>query len=132
MLAFLAALMLTFVGLGWYLDWYNIRSIPADSVGHRSVTVDINAIKIGADLHKAEEKVQQKLAQRAKKSAEQADKKPPRLDLPEAPTAAPKLDAVPGPGTPIDPPKVDKAEPPKVDAVPGTGTPSDLLPPPGQ
>jgi len=62
LLAFLAALALTFAGVGWYLDWFKIRSAPpVEEPGHRSVNIDINTKKVGQDLHRAEEKVQDAL-----------------------------------------------------------------------
>jgi hypothetical protein len=60
LLAFLAALILTFLGLGYYLDWYRLGTKPA-SAGHREVTIDINTVKIGKDLEKAEEGVKHKV-----------------------------------------------------------------------
>lgn len=64
MLAFFAMLLLTLATVGWYLDWYRVRGTPAPD-GHRSVTVDLNTKKIGEDLHKAEQQIQQKLAEKA-------------------------------------------------------------------
>src|SRR5206468_721027 len=46
MLAFLAAVVLTVGGLGWYLDWYKVRSHPAEE-GHHNLSIDINTTKIG-------------------------------------------------------------------------------------
>ena len=66
MLAFLAAMTLAFVCTGWYLDWFSFRDSPAPATGKRSVTVDFNTKKIGEDLYKAEQKVQEKLAEKAK------------------------------------------------------------------
>jgi hypothetical protein len=51
LLALLAAAALTFVGLGWYLGWYSIRPTPADA-GHRSVTIDVDARKVDADIRR--------------------------------------------------------------------------------
>jgi hypothetical protein len=50
LLAFLAAAGLTFAGLGWYLDWYKIRSSPTPA-GRQSINIDINSHKIGEDIH---------------------------------------------------------------------------------
>lgn len=84
MLAFFAAMLLTLAGVGWYLDWYNIRSSPAPA-GHRSVTVDINTRKISEDLLKAEQKIQERLAEKAKSDAGEAqpDKKPLNVPAPQ-------------------------------------------------
>jgi hypothetical protein len=61
LLAFTAALLLTILGVGWYLDWYRLGTAPALD-GHRKVTIDINTAKISEDVHKAEEGLQHKLA----------------------------------------------------------------------
>lgn len=68
MLAFFAALLLTFAGLGWYLDWYSFRSTPAPS-GQRSITIDINTKKIAEDALKAEKQIQEKLAEKAREGS---------------------------------------------------------------
>jgi hypothetical protein len=65
LLAFLAAATLTVAGLGWYLDWYRIRSQPAPT-GQRSLTIDINTSKIGADIHKGEQGLQKMLENKDK------------------------------------------------------------------
>ena len=67
-LAFVAALALTGGGLGWYLDWFRVRSQPAPE-GQRSLSIDINTAKIGADLHRGEQNLQ-KILESAGKSAE--------------------------------------------------------------
>jgi hypothetical protein len=84
MLAFLAAMALTVAAVGWYLDWYRVRTTPAPS-GQRSVTVDINTEKIGDDFHKAEQKIQQKLAEKIEKA--NAEKKAREAQATEVPTA---------------------------------------------
>jgi hypothetical protein len=83
LLAFLAAMTLTLAGVGWYLDWYRVRSTPVDG-GQKSVTVDINTKKISEDLLKAEQKIQQRLADKVKGDGEGgAEKK--SLDIPSMP-----------------------------------------------
>ncbi|HEV3262818.1 MAG TPA: hypothetical protein VG013_38645 [Gemmataceae bacterium] len=57
LLALAALVLLAFVGLGWYLDWYHVKSAPADTAGHQSVNIDINGAKILDDVHKGEEKI---------------------------------------------------------------------------
>jgi hypothetical protein len=73
LLAFLAAATIAFIGLGWYLDWYTIRSQPGPS-GHRSVNIDLDSVKITNDVQKGvrrgEEKLQQALD---KKAAQRSD-----------------------------------------------------------
>jgi hypothetical protein len=61
MLAFLAAVALTVIGVGWYLDWFKLSSVPAES-GHRRLNIDVDTDKIGHDLHDAETKIEKKLA----------------------------------------------------------------------
>jgi hypothetical protein len=58
LLAFLAAAVLTFAGVGWYLDWFKIQTAPAAS-GHQRVEVDIDASKIGSDLQRGSKEVLQ-------------------------------------------------------------------------
>jgi hypothetical protein len=64
MLAFFAALVITLAAVGWYLDWYKVRSSPSPT-GKRSVTIDINTVKIGSDLHKAEQGLEKKMEKKA-------------------------------------------------------------------
>jgi hypothetical protein len=68
MLAFLAAVVLTVAGLGWYLDWYKVRTHPAEE-GHHNLSIDINTNKIGTDLQKGEENLQKILEKNAKQAA---------------------------------------------------------------
>jgi apolipoprotein N-acyltransferase len=84
MLAFFAAMLLTVAGAGWYLGWYTVRTAPAPD-GQRSVTVDINTMKIGQDLRAAEERIQKELAERSRKNKAEAAKEKPA----DAPTAIP-------------------------------------------
>jgi hypothetical protein len=72
MLAFFAALLLTFAGVGWYLGWYHFHTSP-NADGRTSVTIDFDTKKIGKDLRDAEEAVQKKLAEQAARM--EADKK---------------------------------------------------------
>ena len=66
MLAFFAAVVLTVAGVGFYLDWFNIHRTPSPD-GHPSFTLDVNTDKISEDFHKAEEKLQKRLSERAEK-----------------------------------------------------------------
>jgi hypothetical protein len=58
LLALVAALLLIFAGLGWYLDWFNVKQHPSEP-GHNNVSIDINTRKIGQDLHKGGQKLEQ-------------------------------------------------------------------------
>lgn len=60
LLAFVAAAVLTFLGVGWYLDWYRVKSSPADT-GHHRMDIDINGEKIIQDVQKGVEKGEKKL-----------------------------------------------------------------------
>lgn len=66
MLALFAAALLTVVGVGWYLDWYKVRSQPASVPGQHRVNIDINTNKIGEDLEKGEQKIQQMFENKGK------------------------------------------------------------------
>lgn len=56
LLALLAAALVTFGVVGWYLDWYRISSTPTEN-GRRTVTIDLNSAKIGEDIEKGKEKL---------------------------------------------------------------------------
>ena len=68
LLAFLAAAVLVFVGVGWYLDWFHIRPAPAVA-GHHAYSIDLNADKIQADVQQGGEKVVDAI-EKARKEAE--------------------------------------------------------------
>jgi hypothetical protein len=103
LLAFLAALTLTVGGLGWYLDWYKLRSSPAAD-GHRNVTIDVDASKIGQDLYKAEQNLQKKLVEHGKSAG---DKGTPAAGAPPEKGTAVKAKA--GGTTKADKPPADAA-----------------------
>jgi hypothetical protein len=77
LLAFLAALVIAFLGVGWYLGWYSVHSVPAGA-GHSSYTIDIDEPKIKDAVRSGEEKLHDVL-QKAKssESTRSADKKTP-------------------------------------------------------
>src|SRR5262245_35010363 len=60
LLALVGLAVVAFGGVGWYLDWFNIRSTPAP-VGPRGLNIDIDTVKIKEDLHRGSVKVQQAL-----------------------------------------------------------------------
>jgi hypothetical protein len=66
LLALVGTAVLTFVGLGWYLGWYKLEPAPSPTPGHQSVTIDIDARKINADVKKGEQKLENALEQAAK------------------------------------------------------------------
>src|SRR5437763_16638307 len=84
MLAFLAAVALTVAAVGWYLDWYKVGTAPGSS-GHRVVTVDIDPVKIGKDVHNFSENAQKKLAASKKPASPGAEEVKPAIELPGEP-----------------------------------------------
>ena len=60
-LAFLAAVAITFAGVGWYLGWYKVESLPATDPGHHKVTIEVDTKQIDEDIHKGKEKVRDAL-----------------------------------------------------------------------
>lgn len=57
LLAFLAAVCLTVGVTGWYLGWYTVESTPAPQ-GRRNVNIEINTVKIGEDIQRGSEQLQ--------------------------------------------------------------------------
>src|SRR2546428_109272 len=49
LLAFLAALILTVAGVGWYLGWFQVSTTPL-AAGHKRVNIDIDTTKVANDL----------------------------------------------------------------------------------
>jgi hypothetical protein len=72
LLAFVAAAVLMFVGVGYYLDWFQVFNGPAAS-GHHVFSVDLDEGKIDADLHKGEAKVTDLIEKARKDSAAKAE-----------------------------------------------------------
>jgi hypothetical protein len=57
-LAFVGAAVVVFLGLGWYLGWYNVTPEKSNTPGKSSIHVDINKEKIGADVKKGAQNVE--------------------------------------------------------------------------
>ena len=89
LLAFGAVALLTFAGLGWYLDWYSIRSGPAPD-GHREVKINFNTGKIGEDLERGGKAIRHVIEKAPK------DKTPPAPETPPQPDTPPKFPKKPG------------------------------------
>jgi ribosomal protein S16 len=87
-LAFMAALVVVFLGLGWYLGWYNVLLQPSGP-GHSRLEVDINKDKIGQDVQqgvkKGSEKVQELLDKNKQTPASGTEEKPSSSLLPPPP-----------------------------------------------
>jgi hypothetical protein len=81
LLAFFAAAAITFVGLGWYLDWYQVRSQPGPA-GHHNVNIDFNKVKIAEDVHKGVQKGEEKLQKVLEKDATPSKDSAPTIDGP--------------------------------------------------
>jgi hypothetical protein len=60
LLAFLGGAIVTFAAVGWYLDWYKIKS-ETGPAGHRKVNIDFDSVKIADDVQKGVQKGEQKL-----------------------------------------------------------------------
>jgi hypothetical protein len=60
LLALLGFALVTFLAVGWYLDWYHVTPKSAATTGHRSVEIDINSKKIGEDVHRGVDAVEKK------------------------------------------------------------------------
>ena len=56
LLALAALLLLTFLGLGWYLGWYKVQTAPSGN-GHREIQIDLDTNKIKGDVIKEENKL---------------------------------------------------------------------------
>lgn len=56
LLAFLSAAALTLVGVGWYLNWFQVHTTPGDP-GRRNVNIELDTNKIGDDLSKGGQKL---------------------------------------------------------------------------
>jgi hypothetical protein len=96
MLALFAMVLLTAIGLGWYLGWYKVSSQPASVPGQHSVQIDIDTKKIGADLQNGEQKIKQIIKDKTKDEAKPSDapKTSDNLMLP-----SPQLNVQTGDGT---------------------------------
>jgi hypothetical protein len=55
LLAFLAAAVLVFLTMGWYLGWYTFRTLPT-SPGHHGYTIDIDTKKTEHDVQQGLQK----------------------------------------------------------------------------
>ena len=50
LLAFIGGVVVTFLGMGWYLDWYKLSREPGTTPGSSRLQIDINNEKIRADV----------------------------------------------------------------------------------
>ena len=77
LLAFLAALVLTVAGVGWYLGWFEVHNAPPHHGRHR-VNIDIDTNKVGDDLEKGKAAIED-LVEKARKEHEGAATDKPGL-----------------------------------------------------
>ena len=56
LLAFLAAAVLVFAGVGWYFNWFQINTSAA-AAGHHAFSIDLNGDKMSSDVKQGAEKV---------------------------------------------------------------------------
>jgi hypothetical protein len=108
LLAFLAAAVLTIVGVGLYLGWFTVHRVPAGD-GKSGVNIEVDTDKIGDDLHRGGEKLRDAL-DRARRGGQEASDHgvpppPPAPPVPTGPAPAPapfdlELPAPPAPPVP--------------------------------
>ena len=77
-LALVGAAVVTFAGVGWYLGWYSISSLPSPN-GRQSLQVDINRKKIVEDVGKGVDTLKEQVG---------GDNKPSPLTTPPGPASS--------------------------------------------
>jgi hypothetical protein len=77
-LAFLGALVVTLLVVGWYENWFQVRTTPGKD-GNRNISIDIDSSKVTNDVEEAEHKIETVIEEEAKKakSTQSAKDKPP-------------------------------------------------------
>jgi hypothetical protein len=117
LLAFLGGVIVTFLGMGWYLDWYRVVREPGATPGTSRVQIDINNDKIKADVSRGVERAKDLLENFEKKPAAASDTAPAAPALPAAPAGA-RIEI-------LSPPSKERSERPTLPpAVPLTVPPS--------
>jgi hypothetical protein len=56
LLALAGLVVVTFVGVGWYLGWYKVQDAPTPD-GHHHIQIDVDANKVKSDVNKGETKI---------------------------------------------------------------------------
>lgn len=83
LLALLSFLVLSFAAVGWYLDWYQVRSETSTN-GHSNVNIDFNAAKIRTDVQKGLQKLEEKTQTTQDNTAQEVGKQAESLkNLPD-------------------------------------------------
>jgi hypothetical protein len=109
MLALIGLVVVLFLGLGWYLDWYSFRPATITDPSRKTYTIDINTKKItddvGNKIHEGEERLHDFFDNETNRAGVPADKKPApggtqvtpsRTGVGETETAEPKFPGYPG------------------------------------
>lgn len=86
LLALIGAAAVTFAGVGWYLGWYEIESLPSPN-GKQRLSVDINSQKIVDDVQKGVKKGGEIVSQLSDKKEAPSDKPAP-LPTPTGPASS--------------------------------------------
>ena len=86
LLALLGAAIVTFLVVGYFLDWYHIQAIPG-SDGHRQVNIDVNTPKITTDLKQGEATVEHLIEKNKQGTESQQAPTPNSAPTPSAPNA---------------------------------------------
>jgi hypothetical protein len=92
-LAFIGALVVTLVVVGWYEDWFQLRTTPGAD-GNRNLSIDIDSKKVTDDVKKTENEIQHLLDEHAKaagQTTQPAKDQVPGIDL-NAPGKDPKFE----------------------------------------
>jgi hypothetical protein len=66
-LAFLGALVVTLLAVGWYENWFQFRTTTGTD-GNRNISIDIDSTKVTSDIEEAEHRVQTFVEEEAKKA----------------------------------------------------------------
>ena len=95
LLALIGLLVVGFLGLGWYLDWYRVAREPGPD-GTQRLQVDIDSKKIGADVQHGLRRGSEILDELSKEAGKAGGKNDPPAALHGPPAPA----ALPGPAPP--------------------------------
>ena len=83
-LAFFGALVLTLLAVGWYENWFQVRTTPGTD-GNRTISIDIDSTKVTSDIEETEHKIGTFIEEAKKSKAAQPPKdKAPAVDVKDA------------------------------------------------
>jgi hypothetical protein len=66
-LAFLGALVVTLLLVGWYENWFQVRTTPGTD-GNRNISIDIDSTKVTNDIEETERKIETFIEEESKKA----------------------------------------------------------------